>query len=249
MTFAAADYKKHLEKEHKISPFSTYLKEIVYGGIDGIVTTFAVVAGFSGAQIANVPSTIPMLTVLLFGFANLFADGVSMGLGNFLSIRANQDVYKREKEKERREIQDHAAMELVETVHILSEKGFSKQDAETMAKIYSRNEDSWVEFMMRDELGMPNPEDEKAHYTSVTTFISFVSFGIIPLIPYVLLRDFFKENLFFYSITFTFTALCILGVSRWKVTRQGVVRSLGETVLLGGISSLVAYLVGTLFRA
>jgi vacuolar iron transporter family protein len=100
MEYSKADLEKHRKEEHSSSPFSTYLKEIVYGGNDGIVTTFAVVAGFAGAQSDTNVATYSFLTVLLFGIANLFADGASMGLGNFLSLRSEQDLYKKEKAKE-----------------------------------------------------------------------------------------------------------------------------------------------------
>ena len=85
-------------EEHKVSIFQSYLKEIVYGGNDGIVTTFAIVAGFAGAQL-SAASPMGYVTVLLFGFANLFADGLSMGLGNFLSIRSEKDSYLSELKK------------------------------------------------------------------------------------------------------------------------------------------------------
>jgi vacuolar iron transporter family protein len=120
------DIDKHVAAEHYQSPFSVYLREIVYGGLDGIVTTFAVVAGFSGAQISANITTIPVLSVLLFGFANLLADATSMGLGNFLSVRADQDVYTREEAKERQEIKNNTEFEKLETVSILQTKGFLK---------------------------------------------------------------------------------------------------------------------------
>src|SRR3989338_5674034 len=114
MTYSKYDLEKHLKNEHKISPFSQYLREIVYGGNDGIVTTFAVVAGFSGAGIG--PATgYSYLTVLLFGFANLLADWAAMGLGNFLSIRSNQDVYREEMRKEATEIERNFSAEFEET--------------------------------------------------------------------------------------------------------------------------------------
>ena len=103
MTYSKYDLEKHLKNEHKISPFAQYLKEIVYGGNDGIVTTFAVVAGFAGANSAG-NLQIGYLAVLLFGLANLFADATSMGLGNFLSSRSEQDRFRQEEAKERREI-------------------------------------------------------------------------------------------------------------------------------------------------
>src|SRR3989344_180110 len=112
-----AQLHDHLSSEHRLSPLSEYLKEIVYGGVDGIVTTFAVVAGFTGASIGDV-TNYSIVTVLLFGFANLFADAASMALGNFLSVRAQQDVYKGEKNKELHEIRHNAPIEKAETIAI-----------------------------------------------------------------------------------------------------------------------------------
>ena len=97
---------------------AAYLKEIVYGGNDGIVTTFAVVAGFAGAH-ANGHSYIPAITVLLFGLANLFADATSMGLGNFLAIRTEQDIYAHEKDKEYHEIKHNPDDLCCDKIHIV----------------------------------------------------------------------------------------------------------------------------------
>jgi Uncharacterized membrane protein len=94
-----------------------YFKEIIYGGIDGIVTTFAVVAGFAGAALSSSEVTqLSFLVVLLFGLANLFADAASMGLGNFLSVRSEQDLYNAAREKEATEIRHNTEAEIAETI-------------------------------------------------------------------------------------------------------------------------------------
>jgi VIT1/CCC1 family predicted Fe2+/Mn2+ transporter len=245
-SFTHQTYEAHLAAEHKISPISTYLKEIVYGGIDGIITTFAVVAGFSGAQ-TGPEGTIPMFVVLLFGFANLFGDASSMGLGNFLSVRADQDVYRKEQKKERHEIDNNPEFEIAETKHILTQKGFTTKQSHELAKIYATNPEYWTEFMMKDELSMPDPLDENPYLTGIITATSFMVFGAIPLIPYIFLGNVLGPT-FYISLVFTGVALIILGLFRWKVTRQGFLRSVGETVLVGSISAGVAYLVGTFFR-
>ena len=226
MEYSERDYREHLEKEHKQTPFSIYLKEIVYGGTDGIITTFAVVAGFSGAQRDG--GTIPLISVLLFGLANLFADGVSMGLGNFLSIRSNKDLYKTEKEKEHHEIVHNEQMEQFETEHILKTKGYTADQARDITALYMKNPEYWTEFMMREELNMANPEDHNPLYTGIATFISFVVFGSIPLVPYI-----FRQNgpLFSLSILFTLIALVTLGYLRFRVTRESLGRSIGEVVI------------------
>jgi vacuolar iron transporter family protein len=235
---------QHLIKEHKISPLQTYLREIVYGGNDGIVTTFAVVAGFTGA---NASATIPTLTpavVLLFGMANLVADAASMGLGNFLSIRADKDVYKTHAAKERHEIQHEPESEKTETIHILKEHGFSETDAKTLTDIYAKNEGYWTDFMMKYELEMSDPTYDNPLLTGIATFTSFIIFGSIPLIPYVL---FPSANPFFPSLFATFSALVLLGLLRYRITMENVFRSVFEIVLIGGTAALLAYIVGTFF--
>lgn len=237
------DLQTHLAKEHRISALSAYLREIVYGGNDGIVTTFAVVAGFAGAQAQNV-GNLPILVVLLFGFANLFADGVSMALGNFLSTRSDQDVYRAEKAKELREIRHNPAIEKEESIAILREKGFSEEDAKKLVEIYAKNEPYWLDFMMEKELEMSNPEKDNATYMAIATFVSFVAFGFTPLLPYIFIR----ESIFTWSVIATSFALLLLGILRWRVTKKSIVESVGETLLLGGSAAVVAFLVGTLFK-
>lgn len=233
------------KRDRKISPFSTYLKEIVYGGNDGIVTTFAVVAGFTGANSGDVV-TFSIVSVMLFGLANLLADGTAMGLGNFLSVRADKKVYNNQLEKERAEIEKENESEKEETKVILNKKGFSKEDSEEMLGILSRNKSFWTEFMMHHELDMSNPEGENPFYTGLATFVSFAIFGAIPLIPYL----FFSEimSAFFASCISTLTALILLGLFRWKVTKEDLLSSILETVFIGGTSAVIAFAVGFFFR-
>ncbi len=236
---------EHIKQENKTSPFQTYLKEIVYGGNDGIVTTFAVVAGFAGAQTGMDPTRYSLLTVLLFGFANLFADGLSMGLGEFLSLRSEKDVYKNEAAKELEEIRKKPEFEKAETIAILREKGFSEKDARSLTDIYATNEQYWLSFMMDHELELPNPTTENPFLTGIATIVSFMVFGLIPLIPYIVLNG--SEQTFMYSTFATVTALILLGLLRWRVTGDSIFRSVGEIVLIGSVAASVAYFVGTLF--
>lgn len=235
----------HLAREHKRTPFSQYLREIVYGGNDGIVTTFAVVAGFAGAAKDPATSSIPVVTVLLFGLANLFADGLSMSLGSFISLRADQDVYKSEKAREHHEIMHEPDKEGEETIEILKRKGFSTKDATTITTLYRKNTSYWTEFMMKDELEMQNPEGEHPVFAAIATFLSFVLFGSIPLLPYLL---HIPAMTFGYSITTTGIALLLLGLLRGVVSQEKPFRALLETLIVGGTAALAAYTVGSFFR-
>lgn len=244
--YSTSDLRNHLKEEHGRSPFSSYLREIVYGGSDGIVTTFAVVAGFAGASRGEIVSSLPVLTVLLFGLANLFADASSMALGNFMSTRADQDLYRKNKNKEHFEIKNNTRMEWLETVHILKEKGYIDEDARAMANLYQKNDKYWLDFMMSQELEMNNAEKENPVITSFATATAFITFGLVPLIPYIFFRD--NPALFPISIAFTLGALFLLGTLRLQVTRVHPLRSIGEIVLLGGTSAVIAYAVGSFFR-
>lgn len=239
------EIQNHLHSDYKVSPVSEYLREIVYGGTDGIVTTFAVVAGFTGASISGSIEELTFVTVLLFGLSNLFADASSMGLGNFLSIRSEKEVYKNEKKKELKEIKNNTQFERGETILILKEKGYSEEDAMKMVDLYAKNEDYWLEFMMNHELKLPNPEGTNPFYTGIITTISFISFEFIPLSPYIFLED--VQSAFLASIFGALIALLLLGVFRWKVSKQNLVKAILETVILGGVSATIAYLVGSLF--
>lgn len=235
-----------VSKHSDVSPLSTYIKEIVYGGNDGIITTFAVVAGFAGATGGEHVASLSFITVLLFGLANLFADAASMGLGEYLSLRSSKDVYLAEYNKELDLIRTQKEQEKQETIEILQTRGFSSTDARTLSDIYAKNESYWLDFMMNEELGLPNIRNENPVFTGFATFVSFVLFGIIPLLPYILMPN--GAGVFVYSLGATFVALIGVGILRWKVTSQKAARSIGETVLIGGVAALIAYSVGSMFR-
>jgi len=240
--------EEHLKKDHNHGAVSAYLKEVVYGGIDGIITTFAVVAGFSGAALSNETTTqLSFVVVLLFGLANLFADGVSMGLGNFLAVRSDQRLYCSIRAKEQDEIQNNPEYEAEETVTILMQKGFSEEDARTLTAIYRKNESYWTDFMMNHELEVPDPTDESPFKTGFATFVSFLFFGFVPLIPFVVFGSFDPQTVFQFSAGGAFVALVLLGVLRWRAIDMSLTKSVVEVVLIGGVAASIAFFVGSLF--
>ena len=131
-------YQEHLKNEHNISKFASNVKEIVYGGTDGIITTFAVVSGFSGASLGSHALDFSLITVLIFGLANLIADGASMGLGSFLSLRSEKKVYDDFYKKELHETEVSLDEEIEETELILIDQGFDKKDSKLLSKIFSK---------------------------------------------------------------------------------------------------------------
>lgn len=235
---------EHKRTEHQISRVAAFLKQIVYGGNDGIVTTFAVVAGFAGAQAEGV-AQVGGIAVLLFGIANLLADAAAMGLGEFLSARSEKDVYHAARAKELHEIQHNPAMERAETLEILAHQGLTEVDATALADIFQRNPEFMADFMMTYEIGMTDPSEDSPALNGLATFTAFIIFGVIPLMPYFVLPP--DPVTFRISIWATFGALALLGLLRWRVTNETVFRCVGETVLVGGICAVIAYIVGLAF--
>ena len=230
------------------STFANYFKEVIYGGTDGIVTTFAVVSGFAGATLSVSETTqLTFMVVLLFGLANLFADAASMGLGNFLSVRSEKDRYRITRGKEQELIQQDPAHERKETMGVLQTKGFTYEQAATLADTYKHNEEYWLDFLMHHKQGISDPRKEKEVFTGLTTFLSFVVFGAIPLLPFILQLSDDTAVVFFYSCIGTCIALVLLGLLKWRVIGVPLHRAVTEVVLVGGVAAVIAYFVGTFF--
>lgn len=233
----------HLHQEHKLSPSAQYISEIVYGGIDWIVTTFAVVAWFAWAWAESSVAQLWALSVVLFGLANLFGDGVSMALGKYLSTRSEQDVYRRAREKEAYEIANHADMEYAESLEIMRDQGMTKEDAINYINIIRQYPVLWTKRMMDNELNMTDVREEPAFLQGVITLLSFVLFGFIPLVPYVFMDTAGHRNI---SLLMTLVAMFLLGTVRRWVTRMGFIKTVGQIMLLGGVAAAVAYYTGEL---
>jgi VIT1/CCC1 family predicted Fe2+/Mn2+ transporter len=234
--------------KQKLQLFKSYFKEVIYGGIDGIVTTFAVVAGFSGAALStDATGQLSFVIVLLFGLANLFADAASMGLGNFLSVRSEKDLYNAERRQLLQVIREQPGEKQATTVQLLEQRGFSTDQAKQLAALYADNETFWLDFMMAYEQDMVDPRGEHELYTGLTTFASFMIFGAIPLIPFVLQTAGTASLAFLHSIAGTLAALIILGLLKWWTVGGRARTALTEVLLVGGTAASLAYLVGSFF--
>lgn len=234
--------------DKKSSAVADYFKEIIYGGIDGIVTTFAVVAGFAGAALSNdLTAQLSFMIVLLFGLANLFADAASMGLGNFLSVRSEKDLYAAKRVAEEGLLREQPDTEVAQTISILVERGFTAEQATTMANLYKTNHEYWTDFMMQHEHELSDPRGENEVFTGLATFGSFLMFGSIPLLPFIFQSEGSALIAFLYSSLGTLCALIALGLLKWRVIGTKLVPSLTEVVLVGGTAAVLAYIVGTFF--
>lgn len=219
-----------------------YLGDMVYGGLDGIVTTFAVVSGVAGA---NLGSNI----VLILGLANLFADGFSMATGAYLSTKSEQEYYQRERAREGWEVEHFPDGERAELYELYRNMGYSEEDARQLVEIKTKNTELWLDAMMIEELGMLKDE-RKPLVSALTTLIAFVVAGSLPLVIYVL-GLFFPippEAAFPISLALSGIALFGLGAAKVLVTERNPIRSGLEMLLVGGLAAGVAYLVGALLK-
>jgi VIT1/CCC1 family predicted Fe2+/Mn2+ transporter len=230
------------------STFADYFKEIIYGGIDGIVTTFAVVAGFSGAALASDTTLqVSFVVVLLFGLANLFADAASMGLGNFLSVRSEKDLYQAKRAQAVRGIEADPEQARNNAKQVLQEKGFSAQEADMLATTYASNQEYLVDFILQHQLELSDPRGEREIFTGLATFFSFMLFGAIPLLPFMLQAEGDARTTFIFSAMGTFAALVALGLLKWRVIGTRFLPSLFEVVVVGSVAAVLAFYVGTFF--
>jgi VIT1/CCC1 family predicted Fe2+/Mn2+ transporter len=244
MTEDPIDWQAHRAEAHHLGRLQEFLKQIVYGGNDGIVTTFAIVAGFAGAS-AEGAEQVGALAVLVFGLANLFADATSMGLGEFLSTRSQRDLYLSQRAAELRELRESPSQERAEVIQMLEERGLSPGDAAAAADRLMKSPELVVDMMMNYELQMPDMRTATPAADGLFTFGAFVVFGAVPLVPYFA-RPATDPGTFWLSVAATFVALAALGLLRWRATEEGLVRCLAETIAVGSTCAAVAFAVGAL---
>ena len=220
-----------------------YLKQIVYGGNDGIVTTFAIVAGFAGARAEGL-AQIGGLAVVVFGLANLFADAVSMGLGEFLSARSQHQMYRRRRAERMALIRRDQRRETDRLADQFGRRGLQPSKARQAAEAMSDHAPTMADMMLSHEKGGTAPETENAALNGLVTFAAFVSFGVLPILPY-LFRD-ADELSFRLSLSTTLLALTLLGVLRGWATQESYRRAVTETLGVGSACAAVAFFVGWL---
>lgn len=216
----------------------SWISDFVYGGIDGAVTTFAVVAGVEGAS-------LPISIVLIMGFANLFADGFSMATGKYLSDKSRKEQFEKIREIEMRHIKEKPNLEKEEIREILQHYGFGGKDLVRATDIVTSNSEHWVDLMMRNEFHLTQ-ENIYPLKGAITTIISFMVIGFIPLIAYTF-RPFLElsnTNTFRLTAASTLLALFIVGTIKGRFTSKYWLYSGFETSFIGGFAAFIAYIVG-----
>jgi VIT1/CCC1 family predicted Fe2+/Mn2+ transporter len=224
-----------------VSKWQDYIGEFVYGGIDGSVTTFAVVAGSEGAGLDS-------SVIIILGFANLIADGFAMSVGSYLSNKSEQQNYQKHENIEYWEVEHLPEKEREEVREIYEAKGFEGELLEQVVDVITADKDRWVDVMMKEELNMIK-EEKSPIAMGAMTFIAFVLVGLIPLIAYLWdSPSASADDLFLSSIILTSLAFIGIGWLKSYVTQVSRIRSIGETLLLGTAAAALSYFVGSILE-
>ena len=216
---------------------ASYLRDWIYGGIDGAVTTFAIVSGVVGA---NFPTSV----ILVLGAANIVADGFSMAASNYTGSKAENDEFERIRVHEEQQIDRDREGETLEIREIYRTKGFEGADLDRAVEIITADRKIWVDTMLTEEYGLPMSERSPVK-AAVGTFIAFLLCGLVPLLPFTLSSSWVsRPEATIWSVIATAAVFFGIGSfkARWALTswwRSGI-----ETLTIGLVAALIAYLIG-----
>jgi VIT1/CCC1 family predicted Fe2+/Mn2+ transporter len=219
-----------------------YLKDSIYGAIDGAVTTFAVVSSVAGAGLSSG-------IVIILGLANLLADGFSMASGNFLGTRAENQAARRARREEEEEIESHPEGEREEVRQIFAAKGFEGELLEKVVEVITADRKQWLDVMLHEEHGL-TPGRPSAFKASLATFVAFLLIGAIPLFAYILnqVNPELVPHPFLPACILTGIAFFAVGALKSRFVDQHWALGGGETLGAGALAAAIAYGIGALLR-
>lgn len=226
------------QNQSEASTGGDFIREFIYGGVDGGVTTFAVVAGATGAHFDNA-------VVIILGLANLVADGFSMSVGSYLSVKAQFEKYRKYQQYERWGVENIPESEKEEIRSIYHKKGMKGKLLEKVVEVITSDKEVWVEEMMQGEFKMA-PEKNTPLSSGIITFISFLLIGSIPLIPFLIPGSSQLVGLSPFTLTCLLTGLAfvIIGFTKSHINHTSLSLAISETLVLGVAAALIAYFTG-----
>jgi len=212
-----------------------HLKDAVYAANDGAITTFAVVAGVAGAS-------LDPLVILILGFANLFADGISMASGNYLGTKSEKDLYSKERSRNQRLLEKDKEAYKKRVAKFLRNKGYGEQDVGGLSELITHNKKFALDFIMHEEIGLVEQDSARPIKGALVTLVAFMVAGLVPLAPYIFFAG--AGNTFLYASIFTAIALFSVGAARSIYSESSWFKAGFEMLFVGGIAAFVAYGIG-----
>jgi VIT1/CCC1 family predicted Fe2+/Mn2+ transporter len=217
---------------------SDLLRDIVIGMSDGLTVPFALAAGLSGA-VAN--SSI----IVIAGIAEIAAGSIAMGLGGYLAGKTEQDHYKSELKREYDEVERVPEREKEEVMKFFEQIGLSKELQIKATEEIAREKKQWVDFMMKYELGLDEPDPKRATKSALNIGVSYIAGGIIPLCPYFFIHN--STEALKISIVATLICLFVFGYFKSKVTGVSPFWGALRVMLIGALAAGAAFGVASLF--
>jgi len=216
---------------------SGLIKDIVIGMSDGLTVPFALAAGLSGAVSSN-------WIVTTGGIAEIIAGSIAMGLGGYLAGKTDSDHYDSERKREYYEVEHLAEKEKEEIQEIMKKYGISADTQKVVADELARNKDHWVSFMMKFELGLEEPKEERARKSAFNIAMSYVVGGFIPLSAYFFTKT--PSAGLPISCAVTLVALLLFGFMKARATGQPPLGGALRTAAIGGIAAGAAFYIARL---
>ena len=213
------------------------VRDVVIGMSDGLTVPFALAAGLSGA-VDN--SHI----VVVAGLAEIAAGSIAMGLGGYLAAKSDAEHYASERQREAREVEEIPEEEAREVQNVFADYGLSREESGPLVQALTRKPKEWVDFMMRFELGLEEPDPKRAVQSALTIAVSYIAGGFIPLSPYMALHS--ARHALGWSVVVTLIALGFFGYIKGRFTGARAGRSAAQTVVIGGLAAGAAFLLAKL---
>jgi VIT1/CCC1 family predicted Fe2+/Mn2+ transporter len=229
------------EHEEKHFTATAAVRDIVIGMSDGLTVPFALAAGLTSAAAAIAKGTGIIVTA---GFAEIAAGSIAMGLGGYLAARTDVEHYASELDREYRETVELPEIETEEVAKVFRDYGLTEAQMEPIVKTITADQKKWVDFMMRFELGLEQPDPARAARSAGTIAASYIVGGLIPLAPYILLNQIIPA--LWVSVGVTLLALFVFGSIKGHYTGVKPWRAGFQTVLVGGLAAAAAFLIARL---
>ena len=227
----------HIETHFTASEF---VRDVVIGMADGLTVPFALAAGLSGADITT-------RIIVVAGLAEIAAGSIAMGLGGYLAARNDADHYQSELRREQREVEEIPEEEAREVSRVFEGWGLTPQQIQPIVAAISSDEQRWVDFMMRFELGLEEPDPKRAVRSASTIAGAYIAGGLIPLAPYMLMGT--PYSALIASVVSTLVALGIFGAIKGHYTGMPLIPSAARTMVIGGLAAAAAFVIARLVSA
>lgn len=228
----------HVEKHFTASEA---VRDIVIGVSDGLTVPFALAAGLTGAAVATGAGTIIIITA---GLAEVAAGAIAMGLGGYLAARTDAEHFASERAREELETKEMPEKEAGEVADVLRSYGLGEDMVASVVNSIRADNKRWVDFMMRFELGLEEPDPKRARNSALTIALSYIVGGMVPLSPYFVFRS--VHSALVGSVIVTLLALLVFGYIKGRFTTARPFRSAWQTVIVGGLAATAAFVIAKL---